>query len=176
MSNISLSVLRFRHEYDTSEHILMSHNQYRWQHMQAYFGILVDKSAVQSHGYVQAQQGRMVTFPNFQQHRVEPFELEDKTKPGHRRILALFLVDPERYIPSTKWIPPQQAEIVADNLGEAVRERLPWDVSLSVANALSGGVMSQAEADRYAKIFMDERKGLEGALESRMAKVNFCEH
>jgi hypothetical protein len=40
------------------------------------------------------REGRALFFPNVYQHRVEPFELADKTRPGHRKIVALFLVDP----------------------------------------------------------------------------------
>jgi len=39
-------------------------------------------------------EGRCIAFPNIYQHRVSPFELRDKSKPGHRKILAFFLVDP----------------------------------------------------------------------------------
>jgi hypothetical protein len=42
------------------------------------------------------------------QHRVSPFELADPTKPGHRRFIALWLVDPHRRIISTANVPPQQ--------------------------------------------------------------------
>jgi hypothetical protein len=42
------------------------------------------------------------------QHRVSPFELVDPTKPGHRRFIALWLVDPHKRIISTANVPPQQ--------------------------------------------------------------------
>lgn len=44
------------------------------------------------------------------QHRVSPFTLSDPTQPGHRKLLALFLVDPGRRIISTAYIPPQQQD------------------------------------------------------------------
>jgi hypothetical protein len=44
------------------------------------------------------------------QHRVSPFELIDRTKPGHRRFIALWLVDPNRRIISTANVPPQQRD------------------------------------------------------------------
>ena len=42
------------------------------------------------------------------QHRVSSFKLIDPTKPGHRRFIALWLVDPTKRIISTANIPPQQ--------------------------------------------------------------------
>jgi len=45
-------------------------------------------------GSISTSEGRCIAFPNIYQHRVSPFELIDKTKPGHRKIVALFLVDP----------------------------------------------------------------------------------
>jgi len=59
-------------------------------------------------GSVACTEGRLLTFPNLLQHRVEPFSLADPTKPGHRKILALFLVDPNIRIISTANVPPQQ--------------------------------------------------------------------
>lgn len=45
---------------------------------------------------------------NKSQHRVSPIKLIDSTKPGHRRFIALWLVDPNRRIISTANVPPQQ--------------------------------------------------------------------
>lgn len=42
------------------------------------------------------------------QHRVSSFSLQDRTKPGHRRFIALWLVDPFQRIISTANVPPQQ--------------------------------------------------------------------
>jgi len=52
---------------------------------------------------------RALAFPNTLQHRVQPFQLLDSTKPGRRDILVFFLVDPTRPIPSSAIVPPQQA-------------------------------------------------------------------
>lgn len=44
------------------------------------------------------------------QHRVSHFRLQDPTKPGHRRFIALWLVDPHQRIVSTANVPPQQLD------------------------------------------------------------------
>lgn len=46
----------------------------------------------------------------FSQHRVSPFKLADPSKPGHRRFIALWLVDPHTRIISTANVPPQQQD------------------------------------------------------------------
>ena len=61
-------------------------------------------------GSVVTKSGQTLVFPNCYQHRVEPFELENKHKAGVRRILVFFLVDPTNYIVSTAHIAPQQRE------------------------------------------------------------------
>ena len=76
-------------------------------------------------------EGRLVTFPNTVQHRVAPFALADPTKPGHRKILALFLIDPHRRVISTANVPPQQAEWAGDQ------------------GALAQGLMTMEEAKSY---------------------------
>lgn len=50
------------------------------------------------------------------QHRVAPFRLSDPTKPGHRKILAIFLIDPHHRIISTAHVPCQQKAIWADEV------------------------------------------------------------
>ena len=47
-----------------------------------------------------------------------PFKLADPTKPGHRKILALFLVDPNIRIISTANVPPQQREWWAEEVAK----------------------------------------------------------
>ena len=62
-------------------------------------------------GEALAVPGRCLAFPNAVQHRVAPFRLEDETMPGHRRLLAFFLVDPAVPIVSTQEVAPQQGRI-----------------------------------------------------------------
>jgi len=54
--------------------------------------------------------------PQNSQHRVSPFHLEDPSKPGHRRFIALWLVDPTKRIISTANVPPQQMDWWVDSV------------------------------------------------------------
>merc|ERR1712107_940026 len=57
---------------------------------------------------VQTKEGRLLTFPNIMQHCVTPVSLKDKSKPGHRKILVFFLVDPNKHfsVVSSGQVPP----------------------------------------------------------------------
>jgi hypothetical protein len=52
-------------------------------------------------GEINTNSGMSIVFPNCFQHKVESFELNDKTKEGHRLILVFFLIDPETQVLST---------------------------------------------------------------------------
>ncbi|KAI8891532.1 hypothetical protein BC833DRAFT_558718, partial [Globomyces pollinis-pini] len=60
-----------------------------------------DVEKTQFLGSVECKLGRCIVFPNKYQHQVQPFELKDKTKPGHRKILVFFLINPNTSIVST---------------------------------------------------------------------------
>lgn len=66
-------------------------------------------------GSVSCKEDRVVIFPNIYQHHVDAFELADKTKPGHRKILCFFVVDPfNKLVKTSATVPPQQEEWVKD--------------------------------------------------------------
>ncbi|KAF5681277.1 hypothetical protein FHETE_66 [Fusarium heterosporum] len=91
---------------DLSEDV--DYEQYNHDPIYRTFAIEKDGDRQQNIGSVHTKKGRAIFFPNLVQHRVSPFQLVDKTKPGYRKILALFLVDPSIPIISTSNVPPQQ--------------------------------------------------------------------
>jgi hypothetical protein len=72
------------------------------------YGLRDEDALNQMLGSASTPEGRCLAFPNVLQHRVGSFRLADPTRPGHRKILAFFLVDPSERIVSTGEIPPQQ--------------------------------------------------------------------
>ena len=54
--------------------------------------------------------GQLLASPNIFKHRVAPLRLENPSKPGYRKTLALFLIDPHCRIISTANVPPQQKD------------------------------------------------------------------
>jgi len=54
-----------------------------------------------------ARTGRLLSFPNTLQYRLEPLALADPSQPGHVRLLAVCLADPHYRLVSTARVPPQ---------------------------------------------------------------------
>ncbi|RAH86640.1 hypothetical protein BO86DRAFT_445102 [Aspergillus japonicus CBS 114.51] len=100
-------------------------------------------------GSVECRQGRLLTFPNILQHRVMPFALADPTRLGHRKILTLFLVDPNLQIISTANVPPQQADWFKETARarDEVLARLPTELQDMIKEYLGGDdLISENEA------------------------------
>lgn len=121
----------------------------------------------------------MLTFPNVFQHRVEPFSLADPTQPGHRKILALFLVDPYNRIPSTANVPPQQKEwwrkmvFELDRVGD-----LPPELAEHVVDSAGDFPIEVDEAKKIRLELMEERRMFVSDVEARVQEetFSFCEH
>ncbi|KAL8371883.1 hypothetical protein RB595_001608 [Gaeumannomyces hyphopodioides] len=105
---------------------LLEPGEFDW-HEQVYGTFVTDdpqSACLQNYGSVETKQGRLLAFPNVFQHRVSSFRLADPTKPGHRRFVALWLVDPHKRIISTANVPPQQRSWWAESvLGVSARAR-----------------------------------------------------
>jgi hypothetical protein len=131
--NITESSLSFRMQ--TSAYLSdddgwnVGQDSYHW--LQSAYGTHFgsgNSPCLQNYGSIVTQQGRLLAFPNVFQHRVSSFKLVDPTKPGHRRFIALWLVDPNLRIISTANVPPQQmswyAEALLGRTPEAQRANL----------------------------------------------------
>ncbi|KAF5678270.1 hypothetical protein FHETE_1244 [Fusarium heterosporum] len=143
------------------------------------FAIDADNNTMQDIGSVLTRQDRMLFFPNVYQHHVSPFELADKSQPGHRKILALFLVDPSQPVISTANVPPQQrhwwAEDVLNDTGGL--GSLPPEVANMVIDNLDFPI-GLDDAKKIREELMKERSVLQDKLatEVRSYQFNFCEH
>lgn len=101
----------------------------------------------QNFGAMMLEEDKCVAWPNFYQRYVEPFELVDKTKPGHMKALAFFLVDPWKRILSTSDVPPQQAEWQLYAVSEVPKmQKLPKELFDMIMGPASAGTMSLEEA------------------------------
>lgn len=74
------------------------------------FGACDCNSTEQELGFVETRAGRLITFPNTLHRKLRPFSLKDRSKPGHLKILTLFLVDPIIRIISTAHVPCQRRD------------------------------------------------------------------
>ena len=114
----------------------------------------------QEWGSIVPQADRCIAFPNTYQHRVAPFELVDKTKPGVRKILVFFLVDPTIHITATRYVPPQQPDWKNPVLRTAVDEtmaRVFPSALLTLSPEYLGDGMSVSQAKEHRERLMAER-------------------
>ena len=128
--------------------------------VKAVYGLQDEKALVQPLGAIDTCKGRCIAFPNVFQHRVAPFSLLDATKPGHRSILVLFLVDPTINLISTSRVPPQQREWMAESTqASAVTDALGGVRVLSeLVDSYLDWPMARAEAEQHRAALMYERK------------------
>ena len=114
-------------------------------------------------GTAVTREGRCIAFPNIYQHLVSPFSLRDKTKPGHRKILVFFLVDPNVSIPSASDVGPQQeAWIRAAIEATQLWQRLPPELQGIIWEEL--GAVTDEQAKAYREELMNERTAFVGTV------------
>ncbi|KAM0251881.1 hypothetical protein ACHAQJ_007994 [Trichoderma viride] len=153
----------------------VSYEQDHHEPLTHYFAINLD-STIQDIGSVLTRPGRALFFPNLYQHHVSPFRLADPSRPGHRKILALFLVDPAIPIISTSNIPPQQRhwwqrEILSSS------SRLPPELSEMVAQNIDFPI-GEDVARQLRMDLIAERSKSQDTVNTQIGYMdwNFCEH
>ncbi|GAA0318229.1 hypothetical protein GCM10010302_66610 [Streptomyces polychromogenes] len=146
--NITESRLSFRAALDDPEY-----QQNDDDGLREVYGLEDEDALNQVLGSALTPAGRCLAFPNVLQHRVGPFRLADPTRPGHRKILAFFLVDPSTTVVSTSDVPPQQ----------------PWSET---------STMTLEQAEEYREQLMRERKFFVAEHNEQLYEREFslCEH
>jgi hypothetical protein len=146
--NITESRLSFRAALDDPHYEQNDDNGVR-----EVYGLEDEDALNQVLGSASTPAGRCLAFPNILQHRVGSFGLADPTRPGHRKILAFFLVDPSEKIVSTSDVPPQQ----------------PWSTT---------STMTLEQARAYREELMRERKFFIAEHNEQIYEREFslCEH
>lgn len=137
-------------------------------------------AGVQDVGTVDTKEGRLLTWPNVLQHQVQPFELDDHSKPGHRKILALFLVDPNTRVISTANVPCQQLHWWSDSVqrrSDAI-SNLPVELREHVFSQVEDFPLSLEEAKELRLELMRERKNfvVDHGRAFRQHEFSLCEH
>ena len=174
VENISDSYLRFRKNvcepsYEQNEHAGVAN----------VYGFEDNAPLNQEIGAIKIENGRCIAFPNMFQHKVEPFELLDKSKPGHRKIMCFFLVKPDQVILSTASVSPQQQSWYSEEV-QKVKSRLselPELVRMNI-DKYSGWPMSLKEAKEHRLKLMEERKFYVNERNELLfeRQISLCEH
>ena len=126
-------------------------------------------------GAVTCAAGRVICFPNTMQHRVQPFELADASKPGRRKIIVFFIVDPTKRVTSTRSVPPQQLSWWRDVV--RLDRKFPRDVLPCIEKHVEFP-LSRATAEEHRLALMEERGMVADAIDEAWYGQVFsmCEH
>eukprot|EP01119_Soliformovum_irregulare_P002602 TRINITY_DN1284_c0_g1_i4.p1 TRINITY_DN1284_c0_g1~~TRINITY_DN1284_c0_g1_i4.p1 ORF type:complete len:583 (+),score=153.64 TRINITY_DN1284_c0_g1_i4:31-1749(+) len=133
----------------------------------------------QERGHVECIADRCIVFPNTMQHRVGAFKLKNAKKPGVRKILVFFLVDPTIRILSTADVPIQRSDWIFDELRTQHPLRvLPKDVLTQIGKHASDQGMSWEDAVVHRLNLMKERSTFVDAVNVGHYERAFslCEH
>ncbi|KAI6866987.1 hypothetical protein KC338_g694 [Hortaea werneckii] len=178
--NITDSHLSFREAMDTEGVDRKHYDQDDWTHLETLYGIENGEPGIQELGRVETKEGRVLAFPNVLQHRVEPFRLADPSRPGHRKIVALFLVDPYVRIPSTINVPPQRKDWWKESAlaSESRFSDLPPELVENVVKNVKDFPIDLEEAKQLRLELMEERKVFVAAADAKLREdtFSFCEH
>ncbi|KAJ3278545.1 hypothetical protein HDU79_001482, partial [Rhizoclosmatium sp. JEL0117] len=159
MDNITSSRLTFRNVHEHDEDVNFMYEQHDYVGLEKVFNFENGSSInVQICGQIEARKDRCVVFPNFLHHRVEDFELQDRTRPGHQKILTFFLVHPDFKVISTADVGIQQLDWAAEDLFwiGGFGTKLPMEIVRNII-VMSGGCFSEKEAYEIADLAMEER-------------------
>ncbi|KAJ2988973.1 hypothetical protein NUW58_g3705 [Xylaria curta] len=176
--NITESVLTLHHPVDAEE-LRMIPPQGESESLERWLGISTDDPSLQRLGRVITRQGRLIAFPNVLAHQVQPFELTDKSRPGHRKILAMFLVDPHIRVLSTSVVPPQRKDWWAREIRKiGPLHALPTEIFDLIIESVDDFPMSWEDALATRETLMHERSWVKEAFQEQMEDntYNFCEH
>ncbi|KAI0631404.1 hypothetical protein C8Q77DRAFT_1061431 [Trametes polyzona] len=179
--NITQSRLDFRATVgdDAGHGVWMDYAQSDDQGYYTAFGFSGGNALNQELGHVVAEEDKCIAFPNIYQHRVDAFELADPRKPGYRKILCFFLVDPSTRILSTSDVPPQQAEwSMSEMMRVPEMQDLPVELFEMVAEYARAGTMSRKEAEEHRERLMEERANFTVKHNEDVYELEFnmCEH
>lgn len=149
--------------------------------VEKFYGLHDEDKLTKEIGKMETKEDRVLIFPNWFQHHVDPFELNDNTKPGHRKMLCLFFVDPfNSKVISTDMVPPQQKdwwndgtdlsefglneftkEQIENSLkGRTDDENMEWPISLENAKVIRQELMKERgipKEDKYSEAAFTRR-------------------
>ncbi|OJD28634.1 uncharacterized protein BKCO1_1320004 [Diplodia corticola] len=175
--NVTDSYLGFRQNVNPEVLTEKAEGQNDYGGLEFLYSIKQCEASVQNVGRVLTREGRLLAFPNVLQHRVEPFSLQDRSRPGHRKILALFLVDPHQRIISTANVPPQRKDWWSEEILKEGVGKLPTELTELIVSSAEEWPMGMEEAKELRGKLMSERTANMVQVESAVfGQVSFCEH
>eukprot|EP00892_Ulva_mutabilis_P004380 jgi/Ulvmu1/2313/UM013_0161.1 len=126
-------------------------------------------------GSALCKSGHALCWRNALQDRVTPFKLADPTRPGVRKIAAVFIVHPDRRVLSTRDVPPQQPEW--HDTESRLDSTMPPDVKLQLDAFMEFPVLLEGAKVLRAEL-MKERSRVEVNVSEAgyERKIYLCDH
>ncbi len=111
---------------------LWESDNYSW--FPTIFGLEDGKKSTKEAGIMDIPEGRLVTFPNLLFYAHNDFQLVDKTRNGHLKMLTLLLVDPNIRLISSALVPCQQYDwwVKEVTMDGGPLQALPYDVRMEI--------------------------------------------
>jgi hypothetical protein len=142
-----------------------------WNGVEDFFGVADTDPHVQILGSVHGREGRLLAFPNVLRHRINQFQLIDKTKSGHCKVAAFFLVDPSRPILSTANVAPQRKDWWVDRLIQTQALRgLPQELQDHVLDEVEEFPMDSEEGEKQMLKVLNAYRDAQVDLAARLPR------
>ncbi|TMW56817.1 hypothetical protein Poli38472_006827 [Pythium oligandrum] len=106
-----------------------------------------DPVIYQDAGSVSIEEGRSVTWPNYLEHQLLPFNVKDKSMPGKLQLLRFMIVDPFHPILSTRDVPPQQLQWTDAGIDAIARKYHLPDAVLDLIQSMTRFGLSAVQAE-----------------------------
>ncbi|THV48560.1 hypothetical protein BGAL_0241g00170 [Botrytis galanthina] len=116
--------------------------------------------ATQDLGSISVKEGRLLSWSNALQYRLEPFTRSSLTEPGNVKFIKLMLVDPHYRICSTRNVPPQRRDWWADEVfgQENLGRKLPAELLKMIDKAVDGWPIGRDEAKEDRDNLLEEHR------------------
>lgn len=171
--NIEPSFLAFRQCVDEDE-VLGLPIEGTYHSLEKYTGLYDAEVAIQDLGRIRTRFNRLLVYPNVLQQSAGSFSLRDTTRPGYRKILTMYLIDPNRRVLSSANVPPQRRDWWSERvLGTTALSRLPNESSAHIIDLVDTFPLSPEKASVIRADLKLEHKALAEEQQQRIDKHIF---
>lgn len=141
------------------------------------YGFDRDEALLNHLGSIETKPGRCIAFPNFYQHRVEPFQLLDPNRSGFRRIIVFFYVNPFKEIPSTNTLTTKNKNLFLQYLNCSHLILLPSVLINMIQDYVDDKFWTAEDAVNHRMKLMNERRIIKSTQKLEFERnFSLCEH
>ncbi|KAL9637114.1 MAG: hypothetical protein Q9204_001998 [Flavoplaca sp. TL-2023a] len=162
--NVSDASISFRHRCSSEDLMSLNTLTRTTKATEDVYGVEDLQPAVQEHGSVIIREGRVISFPNVFQTKINPIKLHNPGKSGHLKMFIVHLIDPNRRIMSTSMVPCQRRDWWAREIRQKVpvMRRLPVEIFDNIIHMVDGFPVSSSDAEKMRTEMLEERAELRG--------------